>query len=89
MALTVVEHLMALARFEEAMEATEVILRHSPRNALALANQGKACFQLLSGISWANTASPSSPLRLRYARLLKRNRDAFAAAQALGWEPID
>ena len=91
MALTVVEHLMAAHRYEEALQAAEIIARHSPRNAWALAHQGQACFHLLAAEfleKYRSALLIPWNLRPRYLRLLQRNREAFAVASALGWEPV-
>lgn len=88
MALTVVEHLMAGRRYEEAIQTTDVILRHSPLNAFALAHQGQACFHLVTGYLEKYRSAFLIPpaLRPRYDLFLRRNREAFETAGALGWE---
>jgi hypothetical protein len=90
-ALTLVEHLMAERRYEEALEAASLIAAHAPLNALAFAHQGQACFHLLRTQfldPYRSEFLIPLPLRPRYATLLHRNRQAFAAAEALGWEPV-
>lgn len=90
MALTVIEHLMAGRRYEEAIQATELIVQHSPLNAFALAHQGQACFHLVNGYLEKYRSAFLIPpaLRPRYDQLLRRNREAFEAAGALGWEAV-
>lgn len=87
MALTVVEYLMAEHRYEEALQATDIILQHSPRNALAMAHQGQACFHLVTGYleKYRSVVLIPPPLRPRYDFLLRRNGEAFEAAGAMGW----
>ena len=82
---------MATCRYEEALAVTEIILEHSPRNAFAMANQGQACFHLLGRFleEYGSVFLIPPLLRVRYARLLRRNHEAFAAAMALGWEPVE
>jgi hypothetical protein len=90
-ALTAVEHLMTEGRYEQALQLSDTIVAHSPRNALAMAHQGQACFHLLTRLL-EQYRSPSliPPLvRPHYAQLLQANHGAFAAAEALGWEPAE
>jgi hypothetical protein len=90
-ALTIVEHLTAERRYQEALEAASVIAAHAPLNALALAHQGQACFHLLRTQfldPYRSEFLIPLHLRARYTLLLHRNREAFAAAEALGWEPV-
>jgi regulator of sirC expression with transglutaminase-like and TPR domain len=90
-ALTIVEHLTAERRYQEALEAASLIAAHAPLNAFALAHQGQACFHLIRTQFLQPYRSEfliPLPLRPRYATLLHRNRQAFAAAEALGWEPV-
>jgi regulator of sirC expression with transglutaminase-like and TPR domain len=91
MALTVVEHLIAERRFREALAVTELILRCSPRNGLAWANQGQACFHIMGTEFLARHGSElliPVPRRAEYLLLLQRNHHAFAAAKRLGWAPL-
>jgi regulator of sirC expression with transglutaminase-like and TPR domain len=90
MATTLLQHLMDLSRFEEAVKVSEVILCHNPRDGLTLANQGNAYRGMLETEFLARYHSPfliPLPSRPRYLTLLKHNHAAFAAARALGWEP--
>jgi hypothetical protein len=90
-ALTIVEHLTAERRYREALEAASLISAHAPLNAFALAHQGQACFHLIRTQFLEPYRSEfliPLPLRGRYTLLLHRNREAFAAAEALGWEPV-
>jgi regulator of sirC expression with transglutaminase-like and TPR domain len=90
MALTVVEHLMAERRFREALAVTEPILRCNPRDGMAWANQGQACFHIM-GVEYLDRFRAELlipvPLRAGYLAILQRNHHAFATAKRLGWEP--
>lgn len=91
MALTVVEHLTNQTLYAEAITVTEVLLRHNPRDGMAWANQGNACFKICRTEFLDRYGSHfliPLPLRARYLSLLGRNRAAFATAHALGWEPV-
>jgi len=90
MATTVLQALMDGGRYDEAIEVSEVILEHSPHNAIALVNQGSAYFNLLR-VRYLDTYRSAFliPLSLRpdYQWLLQRNHAAFTSAKALGWQP--
>lgn len=89
MATTVVEHLIGTGRCREALAVSEIILRHSPRDVHAMAKQGHACAMLIETEFTRKYPAPSlipPLLRGRYLALCARNRAAFEAAEALGWE---
>jgi regulator of sirC expression with transglutaminase-like and TPR domain len=91
MASTVLEHLMAERRFREALAVTELILRCHPRDGMAWANQGQACFHIMGAEYLGRFGSElliPVPLRGGYLSLSQRNHHAFAMAKRLGWEPI-
>ena len=91
MAETVVHHLKEQGRWQEAAEVCEAILRHSPRDAMALSNLGAACANLVRIEFIERYRSPfliPPPLRPRLALLGEKNRAASVAARALGWEPV-
>jgi len=90
MALTVVEHLMVERRFREALTVTELILRYNPRDGMAWANQGQACFRMLGDYvdRFGSELLIPVPLRSEYLTLRLRNHHAFTMAKRLGWEPI-
>jgi hypothetical protein len=56
-----------------------------------MAHEGQACFHLLRRLLEKYRSALLIPplLRTRYARLLQRNREAFAAAAAMGWEAVE
>ena len=86
------EHLIGTARYAEAVAVTRTILRHNPCDGTAWANQGNAFFKMCRAEFLDRYGSQfliPLPLRARYLTLLSRNHAAFAAARALGWEPID
>ena len=90
MATTVLQHLIDGRRFDEAIAVSEIILRHNPRDGLTLANQGNACRRIIEAEfldKYGSAFLIPIALRPRYLRLLARNHAAFAAAEALGWEP--
>jgi regulator of sirC expression with transglutaminase-like and TPR domain len=90
MVLTLVEHLIAERRFREALAVTELILRCNPRDGMAWANQGQACFHIMGAEYLDRFGSELLiPVQLRagYLTLRQRNHHAFATAKRLGWEP--
>ncbi len=92
MALTVVEHLTNERRYAEAITVTQILLRYNPRDGMAWANQGNACFKICRTEFLDRYGSQlliPVPQRPRYLALLARNRAAFATAHALGWEPVE
>jgi hypothetical protein len=89
MATTVVEHLTGTGRYREALFVSEVVLRHSPRDVHAMAKLGHACAMLIETEFTTKYPAPSLiplPLRGQYLALCARNRAAFEASEALGWE---
>jgi hypothetical protein len=89
MATTLLQHLIDERRYQEAVEVSQVILRHNPRDGLTLANQGNTYCRMIEAEFVDKYRSvflipPAS--RHRYLRLLHRNHAAFAAAAELGWE---
>lgn len=92
MASTVLEHLLDERSYSEAVKVSEVILRHCPRDVYTLLKQGTAFAHLIRVEFELKYPSPlliPAPLRPRYLMLAKRNRAAFEAAEALGWEPVE
>jgi regulator of sirC expression with transglutaminase-like and TPR domain len=83
MATTLLQHLIESRRFEDAIELSDLILRHNPRDGLTLANQGNVCGQMIETEflgKYRTVFLIPIEHRLRYLRLLQRNRFAFAAA---------
>jgi regulator of sirC expression with transglutaminase-like and TPR domain len=90
-ALTVVEYLMASARYREALAVTDLIIRCNPRDGMAWANQAQACFRILETEflrPFTSATAVPTPRRPEYLLLLQRNHAAFAAAQRLGFEAV-
>ena len=92
MASTVLEHLIGGRRWAEAIAAGEAVLEHSPNDAYVLVKLGTAYGGLLQAEFLDRYPSPfliPPLLRPRYAMLAQRNRAAFEAAEALGWEEVE
>ncbi len=92
LATTILEHLIEQRRFGEALGVSEVILKHAPRDAYAMAKQGTVCAWLIRTEFEEKYPSPElipPPLRERFIMLARRNRATFEAAEALGWEPVE
>ncbi len=90
LATTLLEHLMEQRRLDEALAVSEVILRHAPRDGYTMVKQGSVFGELIENEFTGKYRIPAlipAPLRPRYLRLIHRNRAAFQAAEALGWEP--
>lgn len=90
MAMTNVQHLRDSGRFEEGIAVCEAILSCNPRDGLALANMGGMYERMLRrDFLDRYRAQHLVPIHLqpRYQFLWRRNREAFASAFALGWEP--
>jgi regulator of sirC expression with transglutaminase-like and TPR domain len=92
MASTDVDFLMGEGRYQEAIEVAQVILQHAPRDGYTLVKLGSAYGELLRIEFLERFAAPAlipTDLRPRFALLAQRNRRAFEAAEALGWEAAD
>ena len=91
MASTLVEYLMGQRRFHEAVAVSQIILRHNPRDGIVWAKLGSAYGRILDAEFLNRYGSHfliPLPHRANYLMLLQRNHAAFAAAKALGWEPV-
>ncbi len=91
LATTLLEHLIEQRSHSVALAVSEVILRHTPRDAYTMVKQGTICGALIEAEFAANYRIPSlipPLLRARYLTLVRRNQAAFEAAEALGWEPV-
>jgi hypothetical protein len=90
MASTVLDYLLAERRFEESIEVAEIILRHYPRDGYTMVKLGSAYGEMMRAEfieRFPNRQAVPPSLQPRYAMLAERNRSAFQAAEALGWEP--
>ncbi|MDP8994038.1 MAG: transglutaminase-like domain-containing protein [Pseudomonadota bacterium] len=91
MAETVVHQLKSERRWEEAAAVCEAMLRHSPRDAFALANLGASCLNILRAEfvdKYRSVFLIPLPLRPRYALLQQKKDAAFTTAERLGWTPV-
>ena len=92
LATTMLEHLIERGRFGEALAVSTIILGHAPRDGYTLVKQGSVCTALIEEEFTARYRTPALiPLRMRarYDWLVRQNRAAFYAADALGWEPVE
>lgn len=87
-----IEHHIARGDFERAIASSEVLLRHYPNFAYGLVKQGSAYGGMLRReLSGKFTRMEDIPagLKARADQWYRRNREAFARAEALGWRPED
>jgi len=90
MATTLLEHLLAGRRYEEAIAVADVILEHNPRDGQVMVAQASAYGGLIRARFADRYPMPiliPEPLRPLYWLFQQRNDALFAAAEALGWEP--
>jgi len=89
MAASVLDHLMAERRYQEAADVADAILAASPREAYAMVKKGSAMGELMKAEFLDRYPVPAlipPALRPRYAALVAANEKAFRDAAALGWE---
>lgn len=92
LATTVVECLEDTGRNQEAVDVCDVILEHSHRDGFTMVKKGTAIARIMQAEFIDRYPSPAAlpePLRERYRALAEQNREAFRAAEALGWEPLE
>lgn len=92
MASDLVSHLLGAGRFEDAIVAANVVLKHAPKSAVALVQRGSAHTGILRRdiIGKYKRMSEMDPDTKAYAdRLYQANLADFAAAEALGWREED
>jgi regulator of sirC expression with transglutaminase-like and TPR domain len=90
MVTTVMEDLKIKRRHREVAAVCEIILGHNARCGMTLANLGAAYGRIIMAEfleRYRSTFLIPLPLRAQYLLLLQRSDAAFAAAEALGWEP--
>jgi regulator of sirC expression with transglutaminase-like and TPR domain len=90
LATTLAEHLGATGRHRGAVHVCAVILRHYPCDVYALIKLGTACARVAQAEfldRYGSVFQLPPPLRGSYLALLKRNRECFLRAEALGWTP--
>lgn len=88
MAASVLDHLMAERRWQEAADVADAMLSVNPRDAHALVKKGSAMGALMTAEFVDKYPSPAMippALRSRYAMLAAANERAFRSAEALGW----
>ncbi|HYI38707.1 MAG TPA: transglutaminase family protein [Allosphingosinicella sp.] len=88
MAASVLDHLMAERRYQEAAEVADAILAANPRDAYALVKKGSAMAGLMKAEfvdQYPRPALIPPARRSRYAMLAAANEKAFRDAEALGW----
>lgn len=89
MAASVLDHLMAERRFQEAADVADAVLAVSPRDSYAMVKKGSAMGGILKAEFQDRYPVPAlipPALRPRYAMLAAANEKAFRDAEALGWE---
>lgn len=87
-----VSHLMNAGRFEDAIVAANVILRHAPKSAVLRVKRGSAYAGILRRdiVGKYRRMSEMGPDIKAYAdRLYQANLADFATAEALGWREED
>jgi regulator of sirC expression with transglutaminase-like and TPR domain len=92
MAIPVIDHLLRNGRFEQAIAVANIILAAYPANGLALAKKGSGFYRLIERDIIKRFPDPHDlpPDVAAYAEWLARsNREAFARAEALGWQETD
>jgi hypothetical protein len=88
MASTVNELLIEQERYGEAIELSNVLLEHFPKDVHALLTRGTAQGLILRtefGDKYPTPALIPPPLRPRYRQLASGNAAAFRQAEAWGW----
>jgi regulator of sirC expression with transglutaminase-like and TPR domain len=89
MAASVLDHLMAEHRFQEAADVADAILAVSPRDSYAMVKKGSALGEMIRAEFLDRYPVPAlipPALRPRHAMLAAANEKAFRDAAALGWE---
>ncbi len=87
-----VEHLMRTGQYEDAIVATDALLRQYPRSVHLMVWKGSAYSQILRRdiVTKYQRESDMTPEVRAYAdRLYQKNTSAFAEAEALGWTEKD
>jgi regulator of sirC expression with transglutaminase-like and TPR domain len=88
MATLIIDHLIDIGRYEEAIEVADVLIAAYPANAYALVKKGNAYYRLLEQniIRKYPKQSDIPPDKIAFANELYRaNQEAFAQPEALGW----
>lgn len=89
MVTPILAHLLDQARYAEAAEIAQIVLRHHPRHVDAMLTLGTVYGRLADDFRkrFPFPCAMPNPLRTRVGLLLERNASLFAAAEALGWKP--
>lgn len=92
LAMELVDHFLRNGRFEDAIVASDVILKHAPKLAYVMVKRGSAYGGILRRdiVSKYKSTSEMDPETKAYADgLYQANLAGFAAAEALGWREQD
>ncbi|MER8785942.1 transglutaminase-like domain-containing protein [Mesorhizobium sp. M1006] len=87
-ATPILDNLIAIGRYEEAVAVADVLIEAYPANAYTSVKKGTAYYRLLDTniIQKYRKQSDIPADRITYANdLFRANREAFAKAEALGW----
>lgn len=90
MASFVVEHLITIRKYEQAVAVSNVILEVYPAFGYILAKKGTAYYYQLKTefiSKFPNTSDIPASKRDRANKLNRQNKAAFVQAEALGWRP--
>jgi hypothetical protein len=88
MASTLVDHLLATGRYDEAIAVADVLVEAYPAHAYVMVKQGTAYYRLLNENfiqKYPNEADIPAELFPYALELHEANQAAFARAEALGW----
>ncbi|MBD0413040.1 transglutaminase family protein [Oryzicola mucosus] len=89
-ASSVLDHLLATGRYEEAIKVSDILLEAYPANAYTLVKKGTAYYRLLQRDiveKYPKESDIPSDKRGYAEDLYASNRAAFVRAEALGWTP--
>lgn len=89
---TLVEHLLATHRYQEAMDMADSLIAVNPRDAFMMVKKGSAIAGQMRVDFFDKYPNPQLipvGLRPRYQMLAAANDKAFKDAEALGWQPSE
>ncbi|GAB4520088.1 MAG: transglutaminase family protein [Parvularculaceae bacterium] len=92
MATTVVEHLIYVGDYENAIAVSDVILAHYPEHAFVWTKKGTAIYYLIKEQFYDPYPRPEDvppELAGQFMFFQQMNESAFARADALGWRPAE
>lgn len=88
MASTLLDHLLATRRYDDAIIVADVLLKAYPAHAYALVKKGTAYYRMLDQNfmrKYPNEADIPADLLPNAKALLRANQEAFDQAEAMGW----